>query len=199
MKRLLTASVMIPVVLYAVLGGHDWLFRLVLVAVAEICFDEYSMITASREPVAYVAGLGILFVPAPWLGLFAVLFTLLMLTLAMRHDDLAAGFRRTAALILGVLYIFGAWRTAILLRTKDPWWLAFGLVVSWIGDTGAYYVGRRYGRHKLAPQVSPKKTWEGSIASAAVSSIAGGLALPRLIPGVGIVEALLLALAANVA
>ena len=199
MKRLLTASVMIPVVLYAVLGGNDWLFRLVLVAVAEICFDEYSMITASREPVAYVAGLGILFVPAPWLGLFAVLFTLLMLTLAMRHDDLAAGFRRTAALILGVLYIFGAWRTAILLRTKDPWWLAFGLVVSWIGDTGAYYVGRRYGRHKLAPQVSPKKTWEGSIASAAVSSIAGGLALPRLIPGVGIGEALLLALAANVA
>ena len=199
MKRILTASVMIPVVLYAVLGGIDWLFLLVLTAVAEICFDEYSMIAASREPVAYAAGLGILLLPAPWLGLFAVLFTLLMLSLAMRHDDLAAGFRRTAALVLGVLYIFGAWRTAILLRAMNPWWLAFGLVVSWIGDTGAYYVGRRYGRHKLAPRVSPKKTWEGSIASAAVSGIAGALALPRLIPGVGIGQALLLALAANVA
>ena len=201
MKRLLTASVMIPVVLYAVLGGIDWVFLLVLAAVAEICFDEYSMITASREPVAYAAGLVILLapLPAPWLGLFAVLFTLLMLTLAMRSSDFAVGFRRTAALILGVLYIFGAWRTAALLRAINPWWLAFGLVVSWIGDTGAYYVGRRYGRHKLAPRVSPKKTWEGSVASAAVSSIAGGLALPRLIPGVGIGEALLLALAANVA
>jgi len=71
--------------------------------------------------------------------------------------------------------------------------------VSWIGDTGAYYVGRRYGRHKLAPQVSPKKTWEGAIASAAVSGLAGALALPRLIPGVSITEALLLALAANIA
>ncbi len=199
MKRILTASVMIPVVLYAVLGGIDWLFLLVLAAVAEICFDEYSMITASREPVAYLAGLAILLMPLPWVGLFAVLFTLLMLALAMRSNDLDAGFRRTAAVVLGVIYIFGAWRTATLLRAIDPWWLAFGLVVSWIGDTGAYYVGRRWGRHKLAPQVSPKKTWEGAIASAAVSSIAGGLALPRLIPGVGLAEALLLALAANVA
>jgi phosphatidate cytidylyltransferase len=199
MKRLLTASVMIPVVLYAVLGGIEWLFLLVLLAVALICFDEYSMITASREPVAYAAGLGMLLLPVEWLGPFAVLFTLLMLTLAMRSSDLGAGFRGTVALVLGVLYIFGAWRTARLLRDMSPWWLVFGLVVSWIGDTGAYYVGRRYGKHKLAPRVSPKKTWEGSIASAAVSSIAGGLALPRLIPGVGMGEALLLALAANVA
>jgi phosphatidate cytidylyltransferase len=199
MKRILTASVMIPVVLYAVLGGIDWLFLLVLAAVALICFDEYSSITASREPLAYAAGLLILLAPVPWLGLVLLLFTLLMLTLAMRHSDLAAGFNQCAALVLGVIYIFGAWRTARLLRDINPWWLVFGLVVSWIGDTGAYYVGRRWGRRKLAPRVSPGKTWEGSIASAVVSAIAGVLALPRLIPGVGIAEALLLALAANVA
>jgi phosphatidate cytidylyltransferase len=199
MKRILTASVMIPVVLYAVLGGIEWLFLLVLVAVAEICFDEYSNITASREPVAYLAGLVILLAPLSWLGIFTILFTLLMLTLAMLPADPVAGFRRTAAVILGVIYIFGAWRTAVLLRDINPWWLVFGLAVSWIGDTGAYYVGRRYGRHKLAPQVSPKKTWEGAIASAVVSGLAGALALPRLIPGAGVVEALMLALAANVA
>jgi phosphatidate cytidylyltransferase len=199
MKRILTALVMIPVVLYAVLGGIEWLFLLVLTAVALICFDEYSKITADREPLAYVAGLAILLAPLPWLGLVALLFTLSMLVLAMRHSDLAGGFTRTAALVLGVIYIFGAWRTAALLRAISPWWLVFGLVVSWIGDTGAYYVGRKWGRHKLAPQVSPKKTWEGAFASAVVSAIAGALALPRLIPGVGIAEALGLALAANVA
>lgn len=204
MKRILTASVMIPVVLYAVLGGIEWLFLLVLTAVAVICFDEYSNITATnitaaREPLAYAAGLVILLAPLPWLGLVAVLFTLLMLTLAMRYEDLARGFGRTAALVLGVIYIFGAWRTAALLRDINPWWLVFGLVVSWIGDTGAYYVGRRYGRHKLASRVSPKKTWEGAIASAVVSGLAGALAVPRLIPGVSIGEALVLALAANVA
>jgi phosphatidate cytidylyltransferase len=199
MTRILTASVMIPVVLYAVLGGIEWLFLLVLVAVAEICFDEYSSITASREPLAYAAGLVILLAPVPWLGLFVILFTLLMMTLAMRHSDLTAGFTRTAAMLLGVVYIFGAWRTAALLRAINPWWLVFGLVVSWLGDTGAYYVGRRYGKHKLAPRVSPGKTWEGAVASAVVSGLAGALALPRLIPGVGILQALSLALAANIA
>ncbi|HEY3840842.1 MAG TPA: phosphatidate cytidylyltransferase, partial [Bryobacteraceae bacterium] len=64
---------------------------------------------------------------------------------------------------------------------------------------GAYYVGRRWGRRKLAPRVSPGKTWEGAMASAVVSAIAGVLALPRLIPGVGFGEALVLALAANIA
>ena len=202
MKRLLTASVMIPIVLYAVLGGIEWLFLLVLTAVAVICFDEYSCITASRQPLAYAAGLVILLAPlqyAPWLGLFAILFTLLMLMLAMRSTDLSTGFSQTAALVLGVIYVFGAWRTAALLRAINPWWLVFGLVVSWIGDTGAYYVGRPYGRHKLAPRVSPGKSWEGSIASAVVSGLAGTLALPRLIPGVGVGGALVLALAANVA
>jgi phosphatidate cytidylyltransferase len=200
MKRILTASVMIPIVLYAVLGGIEWFFLLVLCAVAFICFDEYSVITARREPLAYAAGLVILLAPQPLVAILAtVLFTLALMTQAMRDVDLAASFARTAAIVLGIVYIFGAWRTAVLLRAINPWWLVFGLVVSWIGDTGAYYVGRRYGRHKLAPQVSPKKTWEGAIASAATSSVIGALALPRLIPGVGILEALLLALAANIA
>jgi phosphatidate cytidylyltransferase len=199
MKRILTALVMIPVVLYAVLGGIEWFFLLVLTAVAMICFDEYSLITARRVPLAYATGLIILLAPLPWLSLVTVLFTAVMMTLAMRAGDLAAGFNRTASVVLGVIYIFGAWRTAVLLRAISPWWLVFGLVVSWIGDTGAYYVGRRFGRHKLAPRVSPGKTWEGAIASAVVSALAGVLALPRLIPGVGIAEALLLALAANIA
>lgn len=127
------------------------------------------------------------------------MFTLLMLAMAMRQGDLAVGFGRTAAMVLGVIYIFGAWRTAALLRAINPWWLVFGLVVSWIGDTGAYYVGRRYGRHKMAPRVSPGKSWEGALASAAVSGLAGVLALPSLIPTVGKGEALALAFAANVA
>ena len=199
MTRILTAAVMIPVVLYAVLGGIEWLFLLVLVAVAEICFHEYSNITSSREPIAYAAGLVILLAPLEWLGLFLLLFALLLLTLSMRENDLAAGFRRTAAIAFGMVYIFGAWRTAPLLRAISPWWLVFGLVVSWIGDTGAYYAGRRFGKHKLAPRVSPGKTWEGAVASAVVSAVVGALALPRLIAGVGIGEALALALAANIA
>jgi phosphatidate cytidylyltransferase len=46
-----------------------------------------------------------------------------------------------------------------------PKLLMFVLVITWVGDTAAYFVGRAMGKHKLAPALSPKKTWEGTIAS----------------------------------
>lgn len=46
-----------------------------------------------------------------------------------------------------------------------PWILLFALVITWVGDTAAYFVGRAIGKHKMAPILSPKKTWEGAIAS----------------------------------
>src|SRR5258707_3314771 len=47
------------------------------------------------------------------------------------------------------------------------------LVITWLGDTGAFFVGRAMGKHPLAPHLSPKKTWEGSVASLAGSLLAG--------------------------
>ncbi len=78
-------------------------------------------------------------------------------------------------------------------------WLMFGLMVNWIGDTGAYYVGRRFGRHKLAPVVSPKKTWEGAAASAFVGVAFGVIYLPLAITGTPYWIAAAFALIANVA
>ena len=51
------------------------------------------------------------------------------------------------------------------LQLLDAWVLMVFLAIVWMGDTAAYYVGSRIGRHKLAPTVSPKKSWEGAIAS----------------------------------
>jgi phosphatidate cytidylyltransferase len=112
-------------------------------------------------------------------------------------------------LVLGVLYIFGAWKTAILLHNVEypplrhlsagRHWLMFGLMVNWIGDTGAYYVGRRFGRHKLAPIVSPKKTWEGAAASAVAGIVFGMVYLPLAITGTPLWVAALFALISNIA
>ena len=52
-----------------------------------------------------------------------------------------------------------------LLQREDPWLLVVLLFLVWIGDTTAYFVGKRLGKRRLAPQVSPKKTWEGAVAS----------------------------------
>jgi phosphatidate cytidylyltransferase len=54
-----------------------------------------------------------------------------------------------------------------------PALLMFTLVITWVGDTAAYFVGRAIGRHPLAPHLSPKKTWEGSIASLIGSLLVG--------------------------
>jgi phosphatidate cytidylyltransferase len=52
-----------------------------------------------------------------------------------------------------------------------PWLLLFALVITWAGDTAAYFAGRAFGRHPLAPHLSPKKTWEGSLAGLAASIV----------------------------
>lgn len=49
--------------------------------------------------------------------------------------------------------------------TKGPGMLLFAMVIIWVGDTAAYFVGRSIGKYKLAPHLSPKKTWEGTAAS----------------------------------
>jgi phosphatidate cytidylyltransferase len=48
---------------------------------------------------------------------------------------------------------------------EGPWLLMFALVITWAGDTAAYFAGRELGKHHVAPKISPNKTWEGTIAS----------------------------------
>jgi phosphatidate cytidylyltransferase len=71
--------------------------------------------------------------------------------------------------------------------------------LNWVGDSAAYYVGRKLGRHKLAPRISPGKSWEGSIASVAASIVFAVVYLTRLIPSVEIWQAVLLGGVGNIA
>ena len=58
------------------------------------------------------------------------------------------------------------------LQRADPWLVFLLCAIVWLGDTAAYYVGWRFGRHKMAPVVSPKKTWEGAAAGFAIGVVA---------------------------
>jgi phosphatidate cytidylyltransferase len=73
----------------------------------------------------------------------------------------------TAYSVFGLLYIGMAMATLYLISTQDngPSLLLFLFLVVWTGDIAALYVGRSVGRRKLAPALSPNKTWEGSLAS----------------------------------
>jgi phosphatidate cytidylyltransferase len=203
MKRLLTAVALAPLIVWVVLAAPVPLFLAVLATVGLLCFHEYTGIAKGfgilpPGPVGYVAGLLFLLAPQDPV-LVLTLLTLVAITLNLGLDDLRASLPRAASLLLGLVYIFGSWRAAITLRGRSPHWLLFALVLNWVGDAAAYYVGRSIGKHKLAPRVSPNKSWEGSIASAAASVVFGVLYLPRFVPGVDMGTAAALALAANAA
>ena len=63
--------------------------------------------------------------------------------------------------ILGALLILAFWISGIELHAHSPWLLLGTLAIVWIADTGAYFSGRRFGKRKLAPTISPGKSWEG--------------------------------------
>lgn len=69
--------------------------------------------------------------------------------------------RRLAMSLLGLILLFSTWFGLIGLHRVSPWLLLGVLATVWIADTAAYFSGKRFGKNKLAPQISPGKTWEG--------------------------------------
>lgn len=173
MKRVLTALVLIPAIVAVTLAAPKWLFLAVLTIIAVLCFYEFNGIVSrhgTRPPgmFGYIAGLLVLLAPTLD-GALIVVLAVVTLSLSLRWDDLAECLPWAGAVFLGIVYVFGCWRFAAALHDIDHRWLLFALTLSWVGDIAAYYVGRRFGRHRLAPAASPKKSWEGAIASVAGS------------------------------
>jgi phosphatidate cytidylyltransferase len=203
MKRLLTAAVLIPFILYVVYFGHPWLLFGVTALVALICYSEYSGLAAGYGvakpgPVGYAAGLLVLAMNPQDGYLILTLVAIIALSLVLRLDDFQHALPHAAFLLFGIVYIFGAWKFAILLRAASSHWLAYALIMIWIGDGCAYYTGKSLGRHHLATRISPNKTWEGSIASLVGSMVFGIFYLNRTL-SVPMLEAAVLSAAANIA
>jgi phosphatidate cytidylyltransferase len=203
MKRVLTALLLIPTFIYIILWAPLWAFLAAVAGVAVLCFREYAELVslhAIEKPgvFGYVAGLLLLFLPGKDFA-FLVLVAILAMALALRSRELADALPAAAALFLGVVYVFGSLRCGIDLHGVSQYWLFFALSLNWVGDIAALYVGRLIGRHKMAPRVSPAKSWEGALASVTASVIYGALYFPRLLPAVPLLEGLALAAVANIA
>jgi phosphatidate cytidylyltransferase len=85
----------------------------------------------------------------------------------------AAGISASALLLVAFPLSFGVRLHG--LEHEGPWLLLFALAITWANDTVAYFVGRAIGKHKLAPNLSPKKTWEGSVAGFGASLVVAWL------------------------
>lgn len=194
--RVITAVVALPV-LGAVLfyGPSDAWMAIVFFAATVGLFEFYSMTMGEDDRVVAAMGtavgsllvLLIYFSPNSWFILaglvtasLAVLFAVLF-----SYSSIERGALLIGAGIAGLIWV-AVFTSFVALLRRDagdlgPWWILLLLAIVWAGDTGAYFVGRALGRRKLAPVVSPNKSWEGAIGGTACS-VAAAFAVVALTP-----------------
>lgn len=188
MKRAATAVLLIPVVSYLILYAAEPWFLAMLAAIAGCSAYEFNGLVERHglpSPGWLVFPMGLVLLVGPGsTEQFIALLALAALWLGTTERELKHALPRAGAMVLCVVYIFGCWRAGVLLRRIDPWWLFFACALNWVGDTAAMYVGKAIGKHKMAPRLSPGKSWEGAAASVVASVILGATLLPRVLPGV---------------
>lgn len=190
MLRILTALVAIPLALAAIFLLPPAGFFLLVVFLLDWAALEFVSLTRPLAPRAPLRALLLLVPFAAWgiawslgPGATADAGTLLLVVgtvLAVGCGSLVL-FARTpvgeavpalAVLCFGTPYFALPAASLYELQRHDPWVIFLLCSIVWLGDTTALYVGTAFGRHRLAPTVSPKKSWEGAIAGFAVSLVA---------------------------
>lgn len=134
----------------------------------------------------------------------AAAFWLLPAVLWLRYRWRLAG-NDLIGYVLGVMLIVAAWAALVELHARGPWLLLAVMALAWVADSAAYFVGRAIGRRKLAPNISPGKTWEGvggalvgAVVYGPAAAVATGLlddTSPSRLLGIALLAALLTAIA----
>lgn len=175
-QRIITALVLLPIAL----GGFFFLeggaFALFIGAVVSLGAWEWArlagLVEQSRRIVYAVAVAVLLLVlhllpmMAPWVLLLGVAWWLVAVWLVMNYPDSSRYWDGPPGrLAIGLLILLPAWQGLVLIK---QWPLANGLILAvmvliWGADIGAYFSGKTFGKRKLAPRVSPGKSWEGLI------------------------------------
>ena len=192
--RVLTAAILIPIVVAAIWWGPTWLIAIVSAFVAIAAMLEFFSIAARLGFQAYrlwtclaaavivaqqwyasrmasVTRLGDLLDRSPRITLELILFGFVLgvagIALASERSltEVLPSISISAA---GLIFVVLPFSAVVRLHGVDvlgPRLLLFTVVLVWVGDTAAYFVGRGIGRWKMAPKTSPNKTWEGAAAN----------------------------------
>lgn len=203
MKRVITGVLLALAASYVVFFAPSIIFKIAALYLGITCYWEYSGIVVAHEiprPSVFGALAGLLFLFAPgYVPLGLSLLVIPALIFGLRQNNLRSLLPNVAAEFLGAIYAFLPWRFAELLRAKSVHWLFFAVALNWAGDSAAYYTGRAFGRHHMAPVVSPKKSWEGAAGSVLGSVVFGLIYMGYFQPDVAWWKIAFIAVVANVA
>src|SRR6202030_2591376 len=199
LKRILTAVVLIPIVLVLVLRAPVPAVALVAALVALLAVQELLKIAEAYKvtpiywPTYIFVGLFFLMLAvnsgqatpllstamfAGSVGFVAALAPFVFLVIGMRRVDLSGAF--PAAMTSAFAFAYVALPLGFLVQLREQasgaFLILYLLLLVWAGDIFAYFVGRSLGRHLMSPRISPRKTWEGALASL-IASLAVGMLL----------------------
>jgi phosphatidate cytidylyltransferase len=204
--RVLAALVMLPVAVLGVLFLPSNLLAAAIAAIMMAGLWEWSALAGLENRVARAAyllgnalllaalawGAGPELVPLKLVALAGVLWWLLVPLWLVRFDfaRVDTPFARLLKLFAGSACVLPAWCAIYWLHhgapgighsaAQGPRWTLFVLASIWAADSGAYFAGSRWGRRKLAPRISPGKSWEGLLGGVAAAMLLAAIALPWL-------------------
>ncbi|KRM08333.1 MAG: phosphatidate cytidylyltransferase [Liquorilactobacillus ghanensis] len=183
-QRVITAIIALLIFIpLAVIGGTAFDFLVIilgLIGLSEILVMRKKLLVS---PEAILSGLAavVLLVPQNWLAflpsvatrftIFYFFVLILLLYTVMTRNRFS--FDDVGVLVLGALFVSLGFHYLMAARQAGIDTLFFLLFIVWTTDSGAYMIGRKFGKHKLSPHISPNKTWEGSIGGTVAALIVG--------------------------
>ncbi len=201
--RLLSAAVFIPIAIGLMwLGGA--LYVAVLMIALAMCGWEFATmpLQAQLRPNAFLVVSGILALLSlqafqlqalllPLISLF-LLASLVVMIARYGAEEYAA--MRFGLNVAAALYIGGLGMHLLALRQLEHgnYWVILTVVSTGMGDVGAYFIGSWRGKHKLAPKLSPNKTWEGYFGGVAFAVLSGALLSLLFAPVVRLIDGVLI-------
>ena len=183
-KRILTAAVAIPVVVLMLWLNNTIVILAAMTLVCVLAVGEVLLATKyfSNRGIAAVCMKLVAVMPSficfdviyPYVPVLEFVFLLIMFLIMLSdHDNVK--FQETALVSFVSFLVPLSISTIVLLQKKyefGVYYVVLVLLIPWISDAGAYFVGSAFGKHKMAPKISPKKSWEGFFGGLATAIIA---------------------------
>jgi len=191
--RILTALVLVPLTIAALFLLPPRAWGLVTLLIVALAGSEWAALTGYRGQYRWLSAAGIFLIGAAmllsrWSGFDAdgwpvtevvwICGAATLFWLAIAPAWLCFGWRVGSKLVMtlvGWLALIATWVAVVQLQARAPALLLALMAIVWVADTAAYFTGRRFGKRKLAPSISPGKTWEGvygALAAAAIYALA---------------------------